>query len=142
MCMCGDTACWSCGPAQGYDPAREAACERLLAEIPALADADEAAEGAISIALVEKLDEADRAARESVAKLVELRLANLNLDDAGRKILANLLSEIRTGEIPWDPEEDEQHRRDYAEWCEARDREDLAFQMEAQASEDGPTSVG
>lgn len=142
MCMCGDTACWSCGPAQGYDPAMQAACERLLAEFPALADADEAAEGAISIALVEKIVATDRDARESVAKLVEQRLADLNLSEGDRKRVSNLVNEIRTGEIPWDPEEDEQHRRDYAEWCAARDREDLAFQMEAQASEDGPTSVG
>jgi len=120
----------------------QAACERLLAEFPALADADEAAEGAISIALVEKIVATDRDARESVAKLVEQRLADLNLSEGDRKRVSNLVNEIRTGEIPWDPEEDEQHRRDYAEWCAARDREDLAFQMEAQASEDGPTSVG
>jgi hypothetical protein len=97
----------------------EAACERLLAEIPALADADEAAEGAISIALVEKIDAADRAARESVAKLVELRLANLNLDEAGRKTVLNLIYEIRTGEIPWDPEEEDRIEREYAAWCES-----------------------
>lgn len=132
MCMCGDSACWSCGPAQGFDPAMEAACERLLAEIPALAAADEAAEGAITIAIVEKIDAADRAARDSVAKLVELRLAALALSEDDRKRVANLVYEIRTGEIPWDPEEEAQHERDYAEWCAARDREDLAYQMEHQ----------
>ena len=28
-CMCGDTACPSCGPAQGYDPEFEKVCEWL-----------------------------------------------------------------------------------------------------------------
>lgn len=26
-CMCGDTGCWSCGPAQGADPKAEAAMD-------------------------------------------------------------------------------------------------------------------
>jgi len=142
MCMCGDSACWSCGPAQGFDPAMEAACERLLAEIPAHAAADEEAEGALSIALVERIDAADRAARESVAKLVERRLSSLALDEAGRKTLNNLLYEIRTGEIPWDAEEEAQHERDYAEWCAQRDIEDLAYQIKHQADEDPYASVG
>lgn len=141
MCYCGDTACGSCGPAQGSDPAMEAACERLLSEIPALAAADEAAEGAISIALVEKIDATDRAARDSVAKLVEQRLAALTLSEDDRKRVANLVYEIRTGEIPWDPEEEAQHERDYAEWCAARDREDLAYQIRHQADEDPYASV-
>lgn len=131
--MCGDTACWSCGPAQGFDPAMEAACEQLLKEIPALVAADEAAEGTITVALVEKLDAADRAARESAARLVETRLANLALDAASRKAVANLVYEIRTGEIPWDPEEEAQHERDYAAWLDELEREALAYQMEHQA---------
>jgi hypothetical protein len=133
MCYCGDSACWSCGPAQGYDPAMEAACEQLLKEIPSLADADEAAEGAITVALVEKIDAADRAARESAARLVETRLANLALDAASRKAVAKLVYEIRTGEIPWDPEEEAQHERDYSDWLDEREREALAYQMEHQA---------
>lgn len=28
-CMCGDTMCPSCGPAQGYDPKFEVLCEKL-----------------------------------------------------------------------------------------------------------------
>lgn len=141
MCLCGDTACWSCGPAQGFNPAMEAACEQILKEIPALADADEAAEGAITVAIVEKIDAADRAARESVARLIETRLANLPLDAAGRKTITNLIYEVRTGELPWDPEEEAQHERDYAEWCAERDREDLAYQMEHQSDEDPSASV-
>lgn len=35
-CMCGDTNCPSCGPAQGYNPAFEAVCEWL--EYSVLAD--------------------------------------------------------------------------------------------------------
>jgi hypothetical protein len=119
----------------------EAACEQLLKEIPALADADEAAEGAIPVSLVEKLDATDRAARDSVATLVEIRLASLTLSEGDRKRVANLLYEIRTGEIPWDPEEEAQHERDYAEWCAARDREDLAYQMAHQADEDPSASA-
>lgn len=33
-CMCGDTACWSCGPAQGFDPDREALMEDLTEAFP------------------------------------------------------------------------------------------------------------
>lgn len=37
-CLCGDTNCPSCGPAQGYDPAFETVCgwmyEVLLADLP------------------------------------------------------------------------------------------------------------
>ena len=29
-CMCGDTNCPSCGPAQGYDPATETVCDWVL----------------------------------------------------------------------------------------------------------------
>ncbi len=32
-CMCGDTACPSCGPAQGYDPKYEAAFEATFEEL-------------------------------------------------------------------------------------------------------------
>jgi len=28
-CMCGDTNCWICGPAQGHDPDFELVCDSL-----------------------------------------------------------------------------------------------------------------
>lgn len=31
MCLCGDTMCWSCGPAQGFDPAFEKHFEKFCA---------------------------------------------------------------------------------------------------------------
>jgi len=40
MCLCGDTACASCGPAQGYDPAREAFVEKLYDKFSFLGDLD------------------------------------------------------------------------------------------------------
>jgi len=46
--MCGDTACPSCGPAQGHDLAFEQVCEwiagRLLADMPPGIDVDWLAE--------------------------------------------------------------------------------------------------
>lgn len=37
-CMCGDTMCPSCGPAQGYDPVYEKMYETLSGRIDALCD--------------------------------------------------------------------------------------------------------
>lgn len=34
-CLCGDTACPSCGPAQGYDPKYEAALEAIISAMTA-----------------------------------------------------------------------------------------------------------
>ena len=37
-CMCGDIRCYSCGPAQGYDPAFEALCDTLGDRVGAFFD--------------------------------------------------------------------------------------------------------
>lgn len=33
-CLCGDIACPSCGPAQGFDPGHEAMCESIASALP------------------------------------------------------------------------------------------------------------
>lgn len=47
-CMCGDTNCPSCGPAQGHDPAFEVVTEwlleKVLADMPPIIDASWLAE--------------------------------------------------------------------------------------------------
>jgi len=72
-CMCGDTGCPSCGPAQGYDPVHEQVCEwiqeTLLAGFPEVINVDwlagELANRFIAVGGQEFIDAVEREARQS-----------------------------------------------------------------------------
>ena len=74
-CLCGDTACPSCGPAQGHDPAFEAVCEWIyddgLADFPPIID-----RWALAEELANRLNDADpnmASALESAARAAATR---------------------------------------------------------------------
>jgi hypothetical protein len=70
MCLCGDTACDSCGPAQGFDPAFERAVEALCEKFPALADQ----EGDLASDLATHIEELLCKERERLAAFLKSRV--------------------------------------------------------------------
>ncbi len=138
-CFCGDTACGSCGPAQGFGLSMEAACERLVAAVPALAGPDEAACGDLSVTLVTHFNTRMSNEADRLAKLILTRLKDFKASPLLAKAIENLAYEVRTGEMPYDEAEELRIDREYAAWSVEQDRldrvsMDLAW---AEASEEG-----
>lgn len=137
-CFCGDTACGSCGPAQGFGLGLEAACEQLVAAVPALAGPDEAACGDLSMALVAHFNEQMSTEADRLAKLILTRLKDFNASPLLAKAIENLAYEVRTGEMPYDEAEELRIDREYAAWSVEQDRLDrvsMDLAWEASSSE-------
>ena len=102
-CMCGDTMCPSCGPAQGYDPGLEAVCDRIIEAIPEIEDLPN------SEILLEKIAELIRNERKTAQRILQFEIHNRLLKEhksfAGKKfpplvdtlerpVLKNILTSI------------------------------------------------
>lgn len=99
MCLCGDTACGSCGPAQGFNPEFERAVEALCSKFPTLADREDDLASDLAIHIEDLL----LAERKSFAAFVKARVP-------GKQGEA-LAYEIVVGEPFPDPEADAEEDR-------------------------------
>lgn len=120
-CFCGDTACGSCGPAQGFGLGLEAACEQLVAAVPALAGPDEAACGDLSMALVTHFNTQMSTEADRISQLILTRLKDFKASPLLAKAIESLAYEVRTGEMPYDEAEELRIDREYAAWSKEQD---------------------
>lgn len=82
-CMCGDTNCPSCGPAQGYNLALDAFWDSLLEKFPGIEDLISRVDIVTEDVDVEELIEwvLEEGIREGLAQAAEKQSIELELDD-------------------------------------------------------------